>query len=120
MLPLDKEKVEGTITNFYCYFRADAEYTSIKDLTYEKYDEPSSLFTPTIRPGCEKVRSLTVKESNRFNIIQDLCETFECWATFDIEHDSLGAAIGKYVTIHNYIGQDNPARFINGVNLKSV
>lgn len=120
MLPSDKEKVEGTITNFYCYFRADTEYTSIKDLTYEKYDEPSSLFTPTIRPGCEKVRSLTVKESNRFNIIQDLCETFECWATFDIEHDSLGAAIGKYVTIHNYIGQDNPARFINGVNLKSV
>ena len=37
-----------------------------------------------------KVSYIEEKESNRFNIIQSICEKFECWATFDIEHDSNG------------------------------
>jgi hypothetical protein len=38
----------------------------------------------------EKIRSITASESNRFNLIQDLCEIFECWAKFEIEHESDG------------------------------
>ena len=121
MLPTDTQ-VESTITYYYCYFKQEdnLNYTSINDLKYEKYDNPVSSYIPVMRAGCEKVRSINTKESNRFNIIQDLCETFECWASFDIAHDSIGRSGTKVVTIHQYIGQDNPARFLNGVNLKST
>jgi hypothetical protein len=43
--------------------------------------------TKTGESRFEKVRSIKVEESNRFNIIQTLCELFECWAKFEIEHD---------------------------------
>lgn len=121
MLPTDTQ-VESTITHYYCYFKQEdnLNYTSINDLKYEKYNNPVSDYIPVMRAGCEKVRSINAKESNRFNIIQDLCETFECWASFDIAHDSIGRSGAKQVTIHQYIGQDNPARFLNGVNLKST
>jgi hypothetical protein len=36
------------------------------------------------------VRSITASESNRFNLIQELCEIFECWAKFEIEHKRNG------------------------------
>ena len=121
MLPTDTQ-VESTITHYYCYFKQEdnLNYTSINDLKYEKYNNSVSDYIPVMRAGCEKVRSINAKESNRFNIIQDLCETFECWASFDIAHDSIGRSGAKVVTIHQYIGQDNPARFLNGVNLKST
>lgn len=38
----------------------------------------------------EKKRTVTASESNRFNILQSLCETFECWIKFNIEHKDNG------------------------------
>lgn len=35
----------------------------------------------------EKRRSITISESNRYNIIQELSEIFECWARFKVYHD---------------------------------
>ena len=35
-----------------------------------------------------QVHSIKAKESNRFNIIQNICESFEVWARFDTEHNS--------------------------------
>lgn len=120
MLPTDTD-VEAVISTKYIYFPDGTEYSKIEDLEgMERYLEPQSEYVPAMRYGCEKVRSINAKESNRFNIIQDICETFECWASFDIEHDSIGRSGAKYVTIHQYIGQDNPARFLNGVNLKTT
>jgi hypothetical protein len=34
---------------------------------------------------------VTAKESNYFNILQSIAETFECWLTFEIERDEFGA-----------------------------
>ena len=42
---------------------------------YEGYT-PSSAYLFTSDPYHQKVRSISIKESNRFNIIQTLCETF--------------------------------------------
>ena len=49
--------------------------------------------------GCEKVTSITGSKSNRFNLIQSLCEAFECWAKFTIDHDEIGRTIYEYVAV---------------------
>jgi hypothetical protein len=43
--------------------------------------------------GFNKIRSITASESNRFNLIQDLCELFECWPKFQIMHNELTGEI---------------------------
>lgn len=74
----------------------------------------------------EKIRSITEKESNRFNIIQTLCETFECWPQFEIDHEPNGSiTIGpngpqKRVNFYEYVGNDNYSGFKYGINLKSI
>lgn len=45
----------------------------------------------------EKRRSITISESNRYNIIQELSEIFECWARFKVYHESDGT-----ITCENY------------------
>lgn len=58
------------------------------------FSEPDpTLYTPLYGSGeneFEKVRSITTKESNRFNLLQELSETFECWVRFEIEHETNG------------------------------
>ena len=81
----------------------------------------------------EKILSITAKESNYFNLIQTICETFECWARFTVLHNADGsvkfeefpAGSGvyrpcKYVTLHKFVGQPNYAGFRYGVNLNSI
>jgi hypothetical protein len=42
------------------------------------------------------VSSITAKESNRFNLLQDLNEKFECWTDFEVEHNGDGSIkLGK-------------------------
>lgn len=75
----------------------------------------------------EKISSIEASQSNCFNIIQDLCEAFECWARFDIDHEENGAirlnsdgAPSKRITFHKYSGDDNFAGFKYGINLQSI
>lgn len=64
--------------------------TSINNLRLSEvcYSDESALsaYTPEKDETFEKVRSITGSKSNRFNLLQELCETFECWAKFTIEH----------------------------------
>jgi len=75
----------------------------------------------------EKIRSITAKRSNRFNLIQTLAQTFECWAEFIINHDSSGRTIynedgtpQKYVRFKNEIGQETGIGFVYGIDLKTI
>ena len=89
-------------------------------------NEKSPDYTVKYDKTFEKIRSITAKESNRFNLIQTLCETFECWPRFNIEHEDNGAIkIGengpiKTVDFYEYIGKDNYSGFKYGINLKSI
>ena len=122
------------------YYLPNKDYTSIKDVVYvdesetkledyiEQYNDGADAFT--------KVTSITAKESNRFNLLQDLNEKFECWARFKIEHNEdgsikLGKDMGKltgdeayrqqkFVSFHEYTGERNFAGFRYGVNSKSI
>ena len=71
----------------------------------------------------EKIRTIKAKESNRFNLIQNLCEIFECWPRFIIEHNEDGSikidkdGPIKRINFKEYTGQDNYTGFKYGINL---
>ena len=69
---------------------------------------------------CEKRRAITAKESNYFNILQTLCENFECWIEFLVDHNADGTITRKTIRFRNYIGDQNWAGFRYGVNLKTI
>lgn len=116
------------------YYSEDANYTSEEDLEYlYQGEEEQTVYIPYYgdeeNPAeqYEKVRSITAKESNRFNLLQSLSETFECWAQFSVDHTSSGEIEldenyrqKKWVTYKQYIGQDNHVGFKYGINLKSI
>lgn len=107
------------------------ELTSPDDIVYcwkgNKSEIPTQ-YEPVLNKDFEKIRSITISESNRFNIIQELCETFECWAKFIIEHDPDTGEIlydenhiqKKYIAFKKYIGKDNYAGFHYGINLDKI
>lgn len=77
----------------------------------------------------EKIRSITGKNSNRFNLLQSIAETFECWVQFEIEHDSTGQVIydetdnyrpKKWVYFKNDIGVARGYGFVYGIDLKTI
>ena len=80
--------------------------TSAEDYVFA--DNNKNNYTPLYGSGAnefEKVRSITAKESNRFNLLQELSETFECWVRFEIEHEINGQI--KVVEYNYYESQPN-------------
>lgn len=115
----------------YYYYYPDSSYETIDDIVfiYEGEIQPTE-YVPKYSgdTGYEKIRSITATESNRFNLIQDLCETFECWPKFRIEHDKATGEIlydenyrqKKWVSFHDFIGNKNDVGFRYGINLKAI
>lgn len=120
----------STARTKYIYYLPNEDYKSEDDMIpeYDSYVDNPDFVKKYNENQFEKIRSITASESNRFNLIQDLCETFECWAKFEIEHNPQTGEIllddeyrqKKWVTFHEYIGKDNYAGFRYGVNLKSI
>ena len=115
----------GVIENQYYYYSGE-DYSDADDI---QYITPSNLETVyNDFNSYEKVRSINESETNRFNLIQTLCETFECWPNFIIEHDMETGEIlldedyrqKKWVTFSEYFESENEAGFKYGINLKSI
>ena len=75
----------------------------------------------------EKVATIKESQSNRFNLLQTIAETFECWIRFEINHDETGAILRgndgkleKYVTVRNSIGNETGVNFVYGLDLKGL
>lgn len=84
------------------------------------YCEAPQSPVPVYHANCAKIRSITAKESNRFNLLQELCEQFQCWMEFNVEHDEIGRIKAKKVSFHNVIGEPNYAGFRYGINERSI
>lgn len=109
----------------------NVEITEVTDATpliyeYEGYTA-SSNYTKVINENCIKKNSITATESNCYNLIQKLCETFECWARFNIEHNDNGEIKLnedyrpiKNISFKEYVGDNNYAGFKYGINLNSI
>lgn len=96
-------------------------YNSTTDWDYK------NLLEEEYNTNFEKIRSISIKQSNRFNILQTIAETFECWIRFEIQHDqSTGRTIyfdgvpQKMVYIVKEIGQETGIGFVYGIDLKSI
>lgn len=120
LLPTD-DIISPQVLNKYYYFSVDAEYETADELAYDTIsinEDPN--YEKVIDLRCKKIASISAKESNRFNLIQELCEAFECWASFEIEHTAEGELYSSLVRFHNYIGQENPIDFVYGIDVKDI
>ena len=113
--------VEGTKkddVNLYTSRESIADYLAI----------PENLIEEVRNENCEKVLSINEEKSNCFNILQTLCETFQCWLKINVEHEANGAIRLdakthkpiKKIAFKEYVGRDNFAGFKYGINLQSI
>lgn len=128
---LDSQSVGKT---YYKYFYPNDAYKKEEDIKYiyyglekqtqfiEYYGEPNSSHVLY-----EKIRNITAKNSNRFNILQNIAETFQCWIRFKIEHnEDTGRIIyengvpKKTVYFKEEIGEDLGYGFVYGIDLKTI
>ena len=77
-------------------------------------------YEPFYDKDYNKIASIEKSESNRFNLIQDLCEKFECWANFNITHNDDGTIDKKTIQFKEYAGDVKYAGFTYGINLASI
>ena len=127
---LPNEIKNSEICTTYLYYEPDENYKNLEEVRYVyRGENPPKTFQEIYNEtSYEKVRSITASESNRFNLIQELCEIFECWPKFEIEHEQETGKIlldenyrqKKWLSFHEYIGKDNYAGFKYGINLKSI
>lgn len=106
-----------------------------KYYAYKTYDSLISIngigLTPIITSN--KITSISQKESNRYNIIQALCEKFQCWARFYIRHDKDSGRILtpldisesdplpiKYILFKEDLTQNKGLAFTDGLDLISI
>jgi hypothetical protein len=121
----DSLETDGIVTKQYYYFKeSELDKNDIKpqDINYVKTESLNySTFLPVYNTTGEKIRTVTAKESNYFNILQSIAETFEAWLSFDIKRNTENGAIEeKWVKFSNYVGDINYASFRYGVNLKDI
>ena len=126
---LPNEIYEGEVRTIYCYYIPNKDYKNIDEVNFVYRDSKPAKFLEVYNDNTyEKIRSITASESNRFNLLQELCEIFECWIKFEIEHNPQTGEIlldenyrqKKWVSFHEYIGKDNYSGFKYGINLKSI
>ena len=101
-------------------------YSSLEDLAND-LNIDVSIIEYLYNENGEKVLSIQESKSNCFNILQTLCETFECWLKISVEHEENGAIKLdknylpiKRISFKEYIGKDNFAGFRYGINLNSI
>ena len=135
---VNKINDDGSINSDKYYYPGETEnFSAIIKRYYNLYSYPARVkleefvpifrlenlgnYTPVYNDKFAKIRSISAKESNRFNLLQEICEKFECWMELNVEHDNIGAVNGsKKVIFKEYVGQENDAGFRYGINLKSI
>ena len=83
---------------------------------------------PIYTDNYEKIRSIEAKQSNRFNILQSLAETFQSYIRFYIEHDEatgkliydLKGVPNKTITFVEEVGKEIGYGFVYGIDLKTI
>lgn len=109
--------------------KTDKEITTYGSLKFlaEELGANEDTIVPVFNEQSEKILSVQASNSNYFNILQDLCEKFECWLDIRVEHEEDGSIKLdkdynpiKRVAFKEYAGKDNFAGFKNGINLTGI
>lgn len=119
LYPGDIPDTTPLIENYYYLTESAKEYKEEAD--YE-YLDPNDTYAPVYNStiGYLKISTINGSESNRFNLIQNICESFECWADFQIEHDDNGRILERKIAFKEYIGRQQYSGFKYGINLQSI
>lgn len=119
-------ETSGIIKTTYTYFKiVDGEIQYLYKGT-EDWNKTGVNLTQEYNEGYSKIRSINIKQSNRFNILQTIAETFECWIRFWVPHDETGRLIyhngipEKTVTIRQEMGEERGIGFVYGIDLQSI
>jgi hypothetical protein len=117
-----------SVTNYF-YFDKQLNEAAVdaNDIQYEYYGTTNSAdYSVLYEETALKRKAISIKESNRFNIIQTIAQTFECWPRFKIAteiKEENGIRIcrqTKNLAFVDKVGEINNAGFIYGVNLKNI
>ena len=84
LLNLDSSHPED-FDAFFTTINIDASILTVCASTGEKID-----FIPVYNFNYEKIRNIVASGTNRFNLLQTLAESFECWCKFEIKHKNNG------------------------------
>ena len=106
VIPDLKTDVKTAIQDKYFFFNADQLksdkiITDTEDIVFsticlkDEIDDYGYILAD--KPSFEKTTNITASKSNRFNLIQELCEAFECWAKFIIECNPNGSIKEEYI-----------------------
>ena len=129
-------------THYYMYKAGAADTAENIKYVYQGLT-PAVGYTPVYNDdnNFEKIRSIVGKESNHYNLLQSLSESFECWPKFTVKHNITTGKIEteeitledlttkekyttirqkKFVSFHKFVGKENHAGFRYGINLKSI
>ena len=100
-------------------------FSSINSLKQE-YNIVNKEVVPLYNEDSEKTLSISVAQSNCFNILQTIAETFQCWVDLEVDHDELGYITytdnkpNKFISLREYSGKDNWTGFKYGINIDSI
>lgn len=111
------EPLAATIKENKIFYKFDENVTSKDQLVYL---DPNKDYRPVYQNGYEKVRSITASESNRFNLLQNLSETFECWCRFEIKHKDTGEILLGKDSLETIISGGTANSTLNEVNMYSA
>ena len=83
------------------------------------YNTLQSFLTPQTNQF-SKIGTINISKSNRFNILQEIAQTFKCWCRFNIEHSEDGRILSRSISYLETIGQETGIGFEYGTDLRSV
>ena len=108
------------------YKKQDIELYNSKKAIAEKIGISEETISPKYDKLSQAVSMIEAKDSNYFDILQSLCEKFECWMKIEIDREEDGSikivdgAPSKKIAFKKYVGKDNWAGFKYGINLKEI
>lgn len=120
--------LQSIVYPIYKYYEKNNHVKSANKLTYLVVSETrlNDIYKPQYN-NFERIGTINIKESNRFNILQTIAETFQCWIRFNIEHETNGAIKFnnkgipiKKVAFVQTIGEETGLAFEYGIDLKTI
>lgn len=120
--------IQSVSQQYWKYFYADQPEETTKDnLVYEHVSIGEWTDPVPVTNDYQRYGTIEADNSNRFNILQNIAEIFECWIRFDIEHDDKGyikydeeGLPKKWIRIKRDAGQETGIGFIYGIDLKGI
>lgn len=116
-LNLSSLKIEDSFSayaqNYYHYYYPN-QADSKEEIEYIYIGEKAEKFKPKYTTNFEKIRSITASETNRFDLLQTLSETFECWCRFEVKHKDTGEILlGRDIVSETLVNAGDSARVMS-------